>query len=78
MGSQSKGSVDGVQSDVKVVESMSTKKSGVYDLLLRVLCFLLTLSVTIIVAVDKETKVISYADLQFKATAKWEYMSASV
>ncbi|CAK8544268.1 unnamed protein product [Lathyrus sativus] len=78
MGSQSKGSVDGVQSDVKVVENMETKKSGVYDLLLRVLCFLLTLTVTIIVAVDKETKAISYASFQFKATAKWEYMSASV
>jgi len=76
MGNQSKTSVDGVDSDVKVVEMRN--RSSVYDLLLRVLGFLLTLTATIIVGFGKETKVISYASLQFKATAKWEYMSAIV
>ncbi|CAJ2632095.1 unnamed protein product [Trifolium pratense] len=78
MGNQSKGSVDGVQSDVKVVEMRTIWKSSVYDVLLRVLAFLLTLTATIIVGVDKETKIISYSELQFKVTAKWEYMSAIV
>ncbi|MCI26196.1 CASP-like protein, partial [Trifolium medium] len=78
MGNQSKGSVDGVQSDVKVVEMKTIWKSSVYDVLLRVLAFLLTLTATIIVGVDKETKIISYSELQFKVTAKWEYMSAIV
>ncbi|PNY04412.1 CASP-like protein vit_07s0104g01350-like protein [Trifolium pratense] len=75
---KSKGSVDGVQSDVKVVEMRTIWKSSVYDVLLRVLAFLLTLTATIIVGVDKETKIISYSELQFKVTAKWEYMSAIV
>jgi hypothetical protein len=76
MGNQSKTSVDGVHSDVKVMEMRT--RSSVYDVLLRVLGFLLTLTATIIVGFGKETKVISYASLQFKATAKWEYMSAIV
>jgi hypothetical protein len=76
MGNQSKGSVDGVQSDVKMT---SIWRSSVnYDVFFRVLAFLLTLTATIIVGVDKETKIISYAELQFKITAKWEYMSATV
>ncbi|WJX85032.1 hypothetical protein P8452_67539 [Trifolium repens] len=75
MGNQSKGSVDGVQSDVKMT---TIWRSSVYDVFLRVLAFLLTLTATIIVGVDKETKIISYAELQFKVTAKWEYMSAIV
>jgi hypothetical protein len=75
MGNQSKGSVDGVQSDVKMT---TIWRSSVYDVFFRVLAFLLTLTATIIVGVDKETKIISYAELQFKITAKWEYMSAIV
>lgn len=81
MGSQSKGSVEGggaaVHSDVKVVEEMPTRMRP-YDVLLRILGLSLTLVATIIVGVDKETKTISYAGMQFKATAKWEYMSAIV
>ncbi|KAJ1412661.1 Casparian strip membrane protein [Sesbania bispinosa] len=77
MGTESKPSVDelssSVQSDVKkvVVERP-------YDVFLRFLCLSLTLIATIIVGADKETKTISYAGMQFTATAKWEYMSAIV
>lgn len=73
MGSNSKLSVDGVEN----VEMESGKRS-VYDVLLRCVGLLLTLTATVMVGVGKQTKVISYADFQFKATAKWEYMSATV
>ncbi|XP_057439020.1 CASP-like protein 1E2 isoform X2 [Lotus japonicus] len=76
MGTQSKPDVDGVHSDVKVVEKPTRTRP--YDVLLRFLALSLTLVATIIVAVNKETKTISYAGMQFKATAKWEYMSAIV
>lgn len=76
MGTQSKPGVDGVHSDVKVVEKPTRTRP--YDVLLRFLALSLTLVATIIVAVNKETKTISYAGMQFKATAKWEYMSAIV
>ncbi|CAJ1879607.1 unnamed protein product [Sphenostylis stenocarpa] len=76
MSSQTKTNVDGVHSDVKVVER--PPKERPYDLLLRFLGLSLTLVATIVVGVDNETKVISYAEMQFKATAKWEYMSAMV
>ncbi|KAK7378938.1 hypothetical protein VNO80_04387 [Phaseolus coccineus] len=76
MSSQSKTNVDGVHSDVKVVESPTKERP--YDLLLRFLGLSLTLVATIVVAVDNETKLISYAEMQFKATAKWEYLSAMV
>ena len=79
MGSESnKASVDGVHSDVKVVEGPTRKAVRPYDVLLRFLGLSLTLVATIIVGVDKETKIISYAGMSFKATAKWEYMSATV
>ncbi|KAL2345375.1 hypothetical protein Fmac_006660 [Flemingia macrophylla] len=73
----SKPNVDGVHSDVKVVES-PTRVLKAYDVLLRCIALSLTLVATIIVAVDHETKIISYAEMHFKATAKWEYMSAIV
>jgi len=76
MSSQTKTNVDGVHSDVKVVESPTKERP--YDLLLRFLGLSLTLVATIVVAVDNETKLISYAEMQFKATAKWEYLSAMV
>lgn len=77
MGSQYKPSVvDGVHSDVKVVERPTRVRP--YDVLLRFLGLSLTLVATIIVGIDKETKTISYAGMHFKATAKWEYMSAIV
>lgn len=72
----SKPNVDGVHIDVKVVERPMRERP--YDLLLRFLGLSLTLVATIIVGVDNETKVISYAEMQFKATAKWEYVSAIV
>ncbi|RDX93673.1 CASP-like protein 1E2, partial [Mucuna pruriens] len=74
MSRESKANVDGVHSDVKVVERPTRERP--YDVLLRFLGLSLTLVATIIVGVDNETKVISYAEMQFKATAKWEYMSA--
>ncbi|XP_027353233.1 CASP-like protein 1E1 [Abrus precatorius] len=64
-------------SDVKVVEQGPTRERP-YDVLLRFLALSLTLVATIIVGVDKETKIISYAGMQFTATAKWQYMSAIV
>ncbi|KHN43548.1 CASP-like protein 1E1 [Glycine soja] len=73
----SKPNVDGVHCDVKVVER-PMREIRPYDLLLRFLGLSLTLVATIIVGVDNETKVISYAEMQFKATAKWEYVSAIV
>jgi len=76
MTSQTKTNVDGVHSDVKVVERPT--KEMPYDLLLRFLGLSLTLVATIVVGVNNETKVISYAEMHFKATAKWEYMSAMV
>ncbi|KAK7396846.1 hypothetical protein VNO78_18007 [Psophocarpus tetragonolobus] len=77
MSSQSKPNmVDGVHSDVKVVERPIREKP--YDLFMRFLGLSFTLVAAIIVGVDNETKVITYAEMQFKATAKWEYMSAIV
>ncbi|TKY61827.1 CASP protein 1E1 [Spatholobus suberectus] len=76
MSSQSKPNVDGVHTDVKVVERPTRERP--YDVLLRFLGLSLTLVATIIVGADNETKVISYAEMQFKATAKWKYMSAIV
>ncbi|KAK7284712.1 hypothetical protein RJT34_19464 [Clitoria ternatea] len=76
MNRQCKGTADGVHSDVQVVERPNRERH--FDVLLRFLGLSLTLVATIIVGVDKETKLISYAGLQFKATAKWEYMSAIV
>lgn len=78
MSSQTKlNVVDGVHSDVKVVDRPMIRERP-YDVLLRFVGLSLTLVATIIVGVDNETKVISYAEIQFKATAKWEYMSAIV
>ncbi|MED6155261.1 hypothetical protein PIB30_003444 [Stylosanthes scabra] len=71
----------GVHTNVKVVETaitMGRRKHRPCDLVVRLLALFLTLVSTIIVGVDKETKIISYAGLNFKATAKWEYMSATV
>ncbi|KAI4301348.1 hypothetical protein L6164_034636 [Bauhinia variegata] len=72
------GNVDGVvPSDVKVVESQTRVRP--YDEMLRFLGLALTLVATIIVGIDKETRTIPLiAGMQFRATAKWEYMSAFV
>ncbi|OIV95392.1 hypothetical protein TanjilG_06261 [Lupinus angustifolius] len=76
MSSQYKPSVDEVHSDVKVVERSTRVRP--YEVLLRFLGLSLTLVATIIVGIDKETKRISYAEMHFEVTAKWEYMSAIV
>jgi len=68
--------VDGVHTDVKVVETPT--KEIPYHLLMRFLALSLTLVATIVVGVDNQTKVISYAEMNFRASAKWEYMSAMV
>ncbi|KAL1351056.1 hypothetical protein HN51_015007 [Arachis hypogaea] len=70
----------GLQSNVKVVERailMGTTRRPC-EVVVRLLGLFLTLVATIIVGVDKETKIISYAGIDFKATAKWEYLSATV
>ncbi|KAK7337397.1 hypothetical protein VNO77_17968 [Canavalia gladiata] len=74
MGTHSKPNVDG---DLKIVKDTPITQRP-YHLFLRFLALSLTLISTIIVALDKETKTIPYAGMQFKATAKWEYMSAIV
>ncbi|KAI4349608.1 hypothetical protein L6164_010174 [Bauhinia variegata] len=74
------GNVDGVvQSDVKVMERPTRVRVRPYDEMLRFLGLALTLAATVIVGVDKETHTIPLiAGMQFRATAKWEYMSAFV
>ncbi|KAG2406619.1 CASP-like protein [Vigna angularis] len=76
MSSHTKTNLDGVHSDVKVVERPTKERS--HDLFLRFLGLSLTLVATILVGVDNQTKVISYAEMKFRATAKWEYISAMV
>ncbi|MED6158901.1 hypothetical protein PIB30_037362 [Stylosanthes scabra] len=82
MGSHSNVEAGGgvVHTNVKVVETAISmgRKHRPCDLVVRLLGLFLSLVSTIIVGVDKETKIISYAGLNFKATAKWEYMSATV
>lgn len=74
--------MDGVRSDVKVVESPRRVRLG--DVLLRFLGLVFTLAAAVVVGASKETKTvpISLADslptLHLTFTAKWQYMSAFV
>ncbi|XWS46715.1 hypothetical protein CRYUN_Cryun14cG0092100 [Craigia yunnanensis] len=74
--------MDGVESNVKVVES--SKRVRHCDGVLRLLGLLLTLVAAIVTGVDKETKTISVSisktlpTLHVPITAKWKYMSAFV
>jgi hypothetical protein len=74
--------MDGVRSDVKVVES--PRRVRLYDVLLRFLGLVFTLAAAVLVGATKETKTvpISLADglptLHLTFTAKWQYMSAFV
>jgi len=70
------------------VEGAESKEMGkavsmsAYDLVMRVLAFVLTLSAAIVIAADKQTKVIpiqlsdSLPPLYVPLTAKWNQMSA--
>ena len=85
MGSESKPNVDGVAVEMqmsdnvnKMVEIISPATTKPYAVLLRFLGFALTLVATVIVGVSKESHTFSFGDLDLKATAKWQYMSAFV
>jgi hypothetical protein len=71
--------MDGVRSDVKVVES--PRRVRLYDVLLRFLGLVFTLAAAVLVGATKETKTVladGLPTLHLTFTAKWQYMSAFV
>ncbi|KAJ7955047.1 CASP-like protein [Quillaja saponaria] len=84
MENQNKGSIGGVEGGKEVTMVGKLKSKGACDLLLRLLALVLTLSATIVLGVDKQTKIVqlkiapSLPPLDVPATAKWHYLSACV
>ncbi|KAK4558635.1 hypothetical protein RGQ29_008091 [Quercus rubra] len=74
--------MDGVRSDVKVVES--PRRVRVFDAFLRLFALAFTLVAAVVVGVSKETEIVpititpSLPTLHLQFTAKWQYMSAFV
>ncbi|XP_059437815.1 CASP-like protein 1E1 [Corylus avellana] len=74
--------MDGVRSDVKVVES--PRRVRLYDVLLRFFGLAFTFAAAVLVGASKETKTIpislsdSLPPLHLTFTAKWQYMSSFV
>lgn len=64
----------------KVTESSKTDRYS--DIILRTLAFILTFVSAVVVGVDKETQMVSFAlvktlpPVRVPVTAKWQYMSA--
>ena len=76
--------MEGVESKEREVMVAKPVAVGVSDLLLRLLAFTVTLVAAIVIAVDKQTKVVpiqlsdSFPPLNVPLTAKWHQMSAFV
>lgn len=77
--------MEGVESkEREVMVAKPVAVVGVCDLLLRLLAFTVTLVAAIVIAVDKQTKLVpiqlsdSFPPLNVPLTAKWHQMSAFV
>lgn len=74
--------VVGVRSNVKVIQSVTTKLRWPFDGVVRFLGLAFTLIAAVVVGVDNESKIISVTltkalpPIHFYASAKWQYMSA--
>ncbi|KAJ8767518.1 hypothetical protein K2173_017587 [Erythroxylum novogranatense] len=80
METNNKDSVDGIESGLAITRGYRSRA----ELLLRVLAFALTLTATVVLGVDKQTKVISIKivdtlpAVNLPVVAKWHYLSAFV